>query len=113
MIEKTILDYLESQLTVPVLMEMPESSVDKFVVMERTGRRKEEQVYKSTFAFQSYASLLFDAASLNTLVEAAVESLITLNEISAAELNSSYNFTDTSTHRYRYQCVYEIAHYER
>lgn len=115
MIEKVILDYLNDQLNVEVYMEMPDTADDggSFVVVERTGSRKENCVYESTFAFQSYAPSLYEAASLNVLVEAAVESLTTLNEISAARLNSSYNFTDTATHQYRYQCVFDITHFER
>lgn len=114
MIEKVILDYLNSQLSVAAYMEMPESDDSgSFVVIERTSSRTENHVYESTFAFQSYAPSLYDAASLNAHVEAAVESLVTLNEVSAARLNSSYNFTDTATHQYRYQCVYDITHYER
>lgn len=115
MIEKVILDYLNDQLNVEAYMEMPETADDggSFVVVERTGSGKENCVYESTFAFQSYAPSLYEAAALNALVEAAVESLITLDEISASKLNSSYNFTDVTTKQYRYQCVYDITHYER
>lgn len=115
MIEKVILDYLDANLNVDVYLEMPEDAVTggKYVVFERTGSRKENGVYESTFAFQSYAPSLYEAAALNALVEAVVESLIALDEISASKLNSSYNFTDVTTKQYRYQCVYDITHYER
>ena len=38
---------------------------------------------------------------------------IELPTISAVYINSDYNFTDTETKRYRYQCVAVVTHYER
>ena len=30
--------------------------------------------------------------------------------IGSAHLENDYNFTDTATHRYRYQAVYRVVH---
>lgn len=112
MIEKTILDYLTENLDVEVFMEMPRKPLAKsFVVIERTGRRVNDKITTSMFAFQSYGESLIDAAQLNEQVESVVDTLINLDEVTRAELNSSYNFTDTSTKQYRYQCVYDVTHY--
>ena len=54
---------------------------------------------------------MYEAAALNELVKTAADSLVTLDEIASAKLNSDYNFTDTTTKRYRYQAVYDIKHY--
>ena len=48
---------------------------------------------------------------LNEEVKAAMDSLVTLDSVSGAALNSDYNFTDTQTKMHRYQAVYEITHY--
>lgn len=93
-------------------MEKPRAPISRrYVLIKREGRRVEDQIPESVFAFQSYGESLLDAAELNEEVEAAVKSLITLNEVSKASLNSSYNFTDPSTKEYRYQCVFDITHY--
>ena len=54
---------------------------------------------------------MFGASSLNEEVKKAVDSLIELNEIASVKLNTDYNFTDTTTKKYRYQAVYDIKHY--
>ena len=40
-----------------------------------------------------------------------MESIDDQDPISRVELNSDYNFTDTSTKRYRYQAVYNFIYY--
>lgn len=111
MIEKTILDHLNAKLAVPALMEKPDPAPAEYVLIEKTGSSKTNRLPSSTFTFQSYASSLYGAAQLNELVKAAVESLVTLNEIGKVKLNSDYNRTDTTTKNYRYQAVYDISHY--
>lgn len=112
MIEKTILDYLNENLDVEVYMEMPRKPLNRsFVVVERTARSIDDQVITSTFAFQSYGETLLDAATLNDQVEEVVQNLITLDDVAAVYINSSYNYTDTSLKNYRYQCVFDITHY--
>ena len=111
MIELSILEHLKSALSVPVYMEHPEFAPDRFVLIEKTGSGRNNQLPTSTFAFQSYAESVYQAAALNGLVKLAVDNLITLEEIAAVKLNSDYNFTDSSTKRYRYQAIYDINHY--
>lgn len=112
MIETTILEYLEEYLDVECYMEMPRTMpTSAFVIIERTGRFVTDCIVTSMFAFQSYAPTLAEAAALNERVESAVATLPTLPAISAAHFNSSYNYTDTETKQYRYQCVFDITHY--
>lgn len=112
MIEKTILDHLKSTLTVPVLMEEPEKPEESYVIVEKTGSGRKDLICTATVAIQSYASSLYKAAALNEQVKEAMYASPALNEICACELNSDYNFTDPETHRYRYQAVFELVHYE-
>lgn len=111
MIELTILNHLKTKLSVPVYLEEPETKPDRYVLFEKTGSGRSNRLGSSTFAFQSYAESLYEAAALNEQTKAAGDSLIELKEIASVRLNSDYNYTDTATKRYRYQAVFEIYHY--
>lgn len=115
MIETVILNYLNEQLDVPVLMELPEvpsedypSFPDRLVTIERIGSSKTNHVSTVSLAFQSYADSLYNAAVLDKQVREAMDDIVELNEIGGIRLTSNYNFTDERTKRYRYQCVYDI-----
>jgi hypothetical protein len=111
MIEQTILDYLNDTLTEPCYMEEPEG-IDTFVLLEKTGSSLSNYVYSATFAIQSYATSLYEAAELNEKVKAAMLTIADeLNTISKCSLNSDYDFTDTTKKRYRYQAVFDLIHY--
>lgn len=112
MIELTVLNYLNSELSEPVHMEVPIDPPETFVVLEKTGSSRTDRLNNATFAAQSYAGSLQGAATLNEKVKAAIDKMIELDAISACRLNSDYNFTDTSTKKYRYQCVYVISYLE-
>ena len=115
MIEKTVRDYLDNKLTQPVWMELPKLGTipDEYVIIEKTGSNRNNHLMSSTFAIQSYAKSLYEAALLNEEVKEAMDSLIELDDVTRASLNSDYNFTDTSKKQYRYQAVYDISHYGR
>lgn len=111
MIEKTILDYLQKKLDVPVDLLHCGKIPGKCVLFEKVGSGKRNQIKNSTFAFQSYAETLYEACELNERVKEAVEGMVELGEIGRVKLNTDYNFTDTETKHYRYQAVYDITHY--
>lgn len=111
MIEELIKTFLDSRLSVPAYLEKPSKPPEKYVLLEKTGGRKRNQLSSSTFAFQSYAKTLYETAKLNEELKSVVESLIELDAVSSVSLNSDYNYTDTETKSYRYQAVYDIGHY--
>lgn len=111
MIEVTLLNYLSSALSVPVYMEMPEESTGSFVIIDKTGSAILNRITKATFAIQSYADSLYDAAVLNEAVKTAMGAMIERDDISKVELNSDYNYTDTALKAYRYQAVFVITYY--
>ena len=113
MIEKTILDYLGEHLTVPVYMEEPINKPASYVLIERTGSSESDLIESTTLALQSYGASLYDAAVLNMAVKARIKQAVELPSVSAVYINSDYNFTDTETKRYRYQCVTVVTHFER
>ena len=113
MIEKTILDYLNEHLTVPVYMEEPINKPASYVLIERTGSSESDLIETTTLALQSYGASLYDAAVLNMAVKTRIKQAVELPSVSAVYINSDYNFTDTETKRYRYQCVAVVTHFER
>ncbi len=110
MIEKIIADYLDSNLSVPVSLEVPERKTS-YVVVEKTGSSERNQIFTATLAVQSYAPTLYEAALLNEAVKKVMRSAAKLTKVSACKLNTDYNFTDTDTKQYRYQAVYNLTHY--
>ena len=112
MIEKTILDYLNSELSVPAYMERPLDSPEEFVLIERTGGTITDVVIGSgTFAIQTYAESLYEAAALANEVVLALYGMVHLPEVSRVSIDGLYNFTDVDTKDYRYQVVARIIYY--
>lgn len=111
MIEIIIKKYLDAHLTVSSFLEKVEDMPDSYILFEKTGSSKLNYLSSSTFAFQSYAPSMYEAAKLNEELKEIVEQLVILDEISGVSLNSDYNFTDTETKEYRYQAVFDINHY--
>lgn len=113
MIEKIVFDYLNSlNLQAKAYTETPKTPPTKFYLIEKTGSSVDNRITTSTIAIQSYADTLYNAVSMNEdLKTAMLDGLISVEDVSAVYLNSDYNFTDTTTKRYRYQAVFVITHY--
>lgn len=111
MIEEVVLRHLESELEEPVFMEVPEDAPDEFVLVQKTAGGSENYIKSAMIAVQSYAGSLLKAAQLNEKIKKAMDQLTDQKEVSKSKLNSDYNFTDTTTKRYRYQAVYDVTHY--
>ena len=103
MIEIIIKNYLAEKLSMPVVLEVPANSSKSFVLLEKTGSSREERIDRAMLAIQSYAPSMY---------EAAMDSAAELDAVSASRLNSDYNFTDTTTKRYRYQAVYDLVYFD-
>lgn len=111
LIEETVKSYLDSRIDCPVWLEMPKNPPDKFILVERTGRERINMIDHTTLVVQSYGNSLYEATIQNEVVQSIMDNLVELSEISQVTLKSSYNFTDVSNHRYRYQAVYHLVHY--
>ena len=111
MIELVIKQCLAKHLSVPAFLERQGEMPNRFVLFEKTSSSKKNQLQSATFAFQSYAESMYEAAKLNEELKLVVEQLLLLDEVSRVKLNSDYNFTDTRTKEYRYQAVFDINHY--
>lgn len=111
MIEAIIIQYLNETLGLPVYAEVPAKAEKEFCIVEKTGSSTQNYIRSATVAVQSYSDSLLKAAKLNERVIRAMEELSGLEEVSSCDLNSDYNYTDTSTKRYRYQAVFDITHF--
>ena len=117
MIELIVYNYLNSYFSeseIPVYMEKPKNpnpDGDTFILIEKTGSSLANHLYNATFAVQSYAPTLYEAAVLNERAKEAMLNIITVDEVTKCSLNSDYNFTDTATKQPRYQAVFDLTHY--
>lgn len=112
MIEVILKDYLSEVVNVPVYLEEPEKPPKEYIIIDKLGSSESDFLSSASIAIQSYSGSLYGAAWLNRQVKAAMKHIIALDSVSAAKLNSDYNYTDTQTKRYRYQAVYSITYYE-
>ena|SRR5690625_892297 len=101
MIEIIIKEYLDNNFHVPIFSEKPIDKPKRFIVIDKTGSGKNEHLPSATIAFQSYAESKYEASLLNEQLKTVIENMINLNEIRFVELNSDYNFTDTTTKEYK------------
>jgi hypothetical protein len=116
MIEQIVLEYLSEQISVPVLMELPEvpsegfpSMPERFLVLEKVGGGMTDHIGAGSIAVQSYSlNSLYEAAQLDEEVREVMWGIIERDDISEVRLSSNYNHTDTRTKRYRYQSVFEF-----
>jgi len=110
LLETILLDYLSEELKVPVYMEVPETPPASYVVIQKTGSNRTNRIDTAMVAIQSIADSLYEAASLNESVKAAMDVFEDVNpEIFRTELNSDYNYTNEETKSRRYQAVYNIT----
>ncbi|MDU5466391.1 MAG: hypothetical protein E6084_00795 [Peptoniphilus harei] len=110
MIELVIRNHLEKILKVPVYLEKEDNMPDSYVIFEKTSGGQKNQINSASFAFQSYAKSMYEAAMLNEELKAAVLKLQWSKEVGGVRLNSDYNFTDVTTKKYRYQAVFDITY---
>lgn len=110
MILTDLLQYLNAHLTVEAYAEAPEELTD-YVLLEQTASRRSNHIITTTIAVQSYGRTLLDAMNLNAEVETAMDGFLTLDNVTRVELETDYNFTNTTTKQYRWQAVYNITHY--
>lgn len=113
MIEIILQDYLISKLSVPVVLEVPKPVPASYVLLDKTGSRRENGIDTATFAVQSVAPTLYEAAELNEQVKGFMERLPwEAPRVFKAALNTDGNFTNTKTKERRYQAVYHITYKE-
>ena len=111
MIEKVVLDYLNSVLEYPTYTQEQKNGEKYFYLIQKVGSSVDNKIDTSMVAVQSYAPSRYEAAEMNYAMIEAMDDIIQLDEIGKCKKNSDYDYTDTSKKRYRYQALFEIVHY--
>ena len=112
MIEKIGLEYLQEAVQTPCYMEVPaDEPAEAFIVIEKIGSGRANQINSASFAIQSYAPTLYEAAELNDAVKAAMLEIICLDDIARVFLDSDYVFNNTATKSRRYQAIFDLTYY--
>jgi hypothetical protein len=113
MIEERLLEYLSKKLDVPVYLEERDPLPVSYVTIENTGGAQGKFLQHTMVSVKTYGPSLYEAADLAKDVRTWMLDFANEQNISACDLNAGpYNFTDTSTKRYRYQAVYDITYME-
>lgn len=114
MIEVTLYEYLKNHFRgrIPVHMEYPDHPEKRFYLLSRTGGGLYNQIPSAVITLQSYGVSIADSAHMDLLGVAAMLNAVDLDAVADVKLNSSYNFTDTTRKRHRYQAVFNVTHYE-
>lgn len=108
MIEVSLIEYLNKNLSVEAYCERPKVAPTSYVLIEKTSESESNHLRSCMIAIQSYASTLYDAMALNEEVIQVMQHAHEMSNVFGCHMNSSYNFTDDSTKEYRYQSVYDI-----
>lgn len=110
MIAQDLLEYLNDVLETPTYMEQPEATAN-YILLDQTGTSRTNHIITTTIVVQSYGTSLYGAMQLNETVKEAMVGFAALRNVTKVELETDYNFTDTTTKQYRWQAVYQITHY--
>lgn len=113
MIEKTVINYLRGRFPGEIIEgEVPKGMPDRFVTVEKTGSQQlSVGLFRSTIAVQSWETSRLKAATLSEAVCKALRDMPFYAEDVTKAIGSDYDFTDTTTKRYRYQAVFTVTHY--
>lgn len=109
-IEAYLIEYLTKELGIPIYGQEEDTEDGSYVVIEKLGSYVENFTRHATIALKSYGTTLLESAELNERVKNAMDDIIKKPEISFSKLNSDYNYTDTTTKKYRYQAVYDLVY---
>lgn len=109
-IEVYLVEYLTKELGINVYGQEEDAAEDSYIVVEKLGSYVENYCRHATVALKSYGATLLDSAKLNERVKRAMDDIIKKSEISSSKLNSDYNYTDTTTKKYRYQAIYDLTY---
>lgn len=109
-IEVYLIEYLTNELGIPIYGQEEDAEDGSYVVIEKLGSYVENFTRHATIALKSYGTTLLESAELNERVKEAMDDIIKKPEISCSKLNSDYNYTDTTTRKYRYQAVYDLVY---
>lgn len=113
MIEEKLYKFLKTKLAgITVCLERPEAKPEYYVLLQRTGGTELNYISSATIDIISKAPTLYKAMELDEKVRTAIRDFVSIDNISSCTLNASGNWTDTTTHEYRYHSTFIIRFME-
>jgi hypothetical protein len=113
MIEGKLYNFLKSRLNDAVVcLERPETKPDYYVLIERTGGSETNYISSATVDIISKAPTLYKAMELDEKVRDAMRDFVSVDNVSSCIRNATGNWTDTTTHEYRYHSTFIIKFME-
>ena len=109
-VESFIIQHLTAVLPVAVMGEIPPGPPDNLVVVSRQGTERENHISTALIRFDCYSTSLYKSAELSATVQAAVDELVRLPEISCCEFGGDYNNSDPRQKKYCYTSMYNITY---
>lgn len=111
-IEAAVISYLSENLDCKAYASVPNPRPERFVTVERTGGRSEEQsaIDFPTVAVQSWDTTRLRAQRLASEVDALMAAMpFEVTNVMHSERNSLYSFPDPDSEQARYQGVYDLV----
>ena len=108
-ITQAVVQYLGRCLPNPVSAEIPERAAGEFVVVAKLGGGEKNRISESSVRISCYADSLANAENLSGEVQAAMDNMVFLPEVSAVEYGGDYNATENK--KYCFEVMYTITHY--
>ncbi len=111
MIETTVIQFLSKALTVPVSGRIPANPPQSFVIVRKRDSERADHIDTALIELQCYAASQLEAAELSQQVQAAIDSMVILDNISCCEFGGDYDDPDTENKRERYTAMYNITYF--
>lgn len=111
LIEKIIIDFINSESPVNAYLQIPSSPPEKYIIVDKIGSKEKNFIHESSLALQSYAPTLQECAELSEALMELSSRLVELDEIIKVEIVRNYNFTNPEKKQHRYQTVIRVRHY--
>jgi len=94
----------------PAYADVPADRPDEFVTVELTGAsRRSHAVWSATLAVQCFARTRYEASELACGLVPAIESLVEEPEVTRAEVDNLYNYTDLESGQPCYQLTVSMT----
>lgn len=108
-VEAALIQFLASELSVPVSAEVPADRPASFVTVERVGGPASEFVDRGSYAVQAWALSRFDASVLAGTIRNILPYFATEVGVAHVGIDSMYPWPDPESRQSRYQVLVDVA----
>lgn len=112
MIERTVIEYLNTTLKIPTYAEKPNKNPSEYIVIKNIDSGRTDCIDAVTLSIMSYAPTLDKALELNTKVKNAMYDIVAIDDISQCKLGGGGQSIDTQSKTYAYESIFNIIYME-